>query len=492
MPESAQKWIVGWLLLVTFMAPPGARAQTDASERISRVEMGLLPRAVPEGEAGKPMSIAQRMAYHGVPAMSIAVIEEGKVQWASAYGVTERGTDRRAAPQTLFQAASVSKPVSAVGALRLAGEGKISLDDNVNRWLRSWKVPESPLTADEKVTLRRLLNHTAGLTVDGFSGYEPGSALPTVQQILDGQPPANNAPVRVATVPGTKFSYSGGGYVEVQQLVIDVTGQPFDSYMRESVFQKLGMTSSTYEQPLTAARAATAASGYARDGTKLPGNWKIHPELAPAGLWTTPTDLAQVVIELQDSLAGRPSRVLTRDMAKQMLTAPTGNTGLGVFLVGGNGAARRFMHSGRNAGFDAMFVGYKNGRQGAVVMINRNNNGGFIEEVLESVAREYHWPGFATQPGQRQYISIFPEAMKSYAGLYETSGHLGLRIEVVDGHLFAKPGEDAWMPLFPASQTEFFSAQSDGTWIFTKDGVSRAREVIRRSNDREVRWTRVR
>ena len=486
--NNARGWTAFWLTLLTLLLSREVRAQSEVPERIRRVEMGLLPLAVPEGMQGKPFSISERMAYHGIPAMSIAVIEDGKIQWARAFGVGERNAGRAITPHTLFQAASVSKLVSAVGALRLVSEQKITLDEDVNRSLRSWKVPDGPQTAQQKVTLRRLLSHSAGLTVEGFSGYAPGAALPNVQQILDGQPPANNAPVRVVNVPGTQFSYSGGGYVVVQQLVMDLTGLPFDRYMRESVFEKLGMADSVYGQPLP---TMDAASGHARDGTELAGKWKVHPELAPAGLWTTPTDLAQVVIEVQDSMSGRPSRVLPQDLAKQMLSAPTGNAGLGCFLVGANGAARRFMHSGRNAGFDAMLIGYKNGRQGAVVMINRNNNGGFIDEVLESVAREYHWPGVVTSAAQRQYVSLRPDLMKSYAGLYETSDHRSLRIEVVEGKLFARPGENPWMPLFPASETQFFSTQGDGIWVVANLGANGAGEVVKRSDGGQIRWIRV-
>lgn len=460
----------------------GTQAQSGVMEQIRHVETSLLPHAVPQGELGSPATIEQRMAYHDIPAVSIAVIEDGKVQWAKAYGVTQRNSGRPVTPQTLFQAASVSKTVCALGALRLSVDRHISLDEDVNLWLHSWKVPESPLTVEQKVSLRRLLNHTAGLTVDGFSGYSPGSALPTTQQILDGQQPANNPPVRVSTVPGSRFSYSGGGYVVIQQLIADTSGLPFDQYMHEAVFTKLAMTSSTYGQP---PGASEAACGYSRDGAKVPGNWKVHPEMAPAGLWTTPTDLAQVIIELQDAMAGRPSRVLPPQLARQMLSAPTGSNGLGVFLTGPNGAARRFMHSGRNAGFDAMLVGYKNGRKGAVIMINRNNNGGFIDEVLESVAREYHWPGYRSSPVQREYVDISIDRLNAYARRYQAPDHRELRIEIVEGHLFAKPGEDPWMPLFPASTTEFFSSQNDTTWIFSRGG----KDLLEKSGAHEVHWT---
>jgi CubicO group peptidase (beta-lactamase class C family) len=313
-------------------------------------------------------------------------------------------------PGTLFQAASLSKPVTALGALLLVQRGRLELDRDVSQWLKSWK-PEEP------ITLRQLLSHTAGLSVWGFAGYTPGAPLPNTLQILNGRPPANSDSVRVTTPPGMRVRYSGGGYVAVQQLIIDVTQLPFEEYMRKEVLSPIGMSQSTFGQPLSADQARTAALGHRRDGAKLEGGWMVHPELAAAGLWTTPTDLARMMIELQDALAGRPSRILKTEGAREMLTGRVDNAGLGLFLTGPNGTSRRFVHSGRNAGFDALLVGYKNGRQGAIVMINRNNNEGFINEVLESIAREYGWPDYVPQAEQLEYEAVPSSIQAAYAGV---------------------------------------------------------------------------
>src|SRR5262249_31087197 len=245
-----------------------------------------------------------------------------------------------------------------------------------------------------------------------------------------------------------------GGYLVVQQLVMDVTRLPFDEYMRRTAMSPLGMTESSFEQPLSAKPARQAASGHRRDGSKIQGNWMVYPELAPAGLWTTPTDLAQIFIELQDALAGRSTRALNTEMAREMLTARIDNAGLGVFLTGPNGSSRRFMHTGRNAGFEATLGAYKNGRQGAVVMLNRNNNEGFITEVLESVAREYGWPDYVSAATQFEYEAVPSSIQSSYAGVYEAAGRPPLTVVFEDGKLFGRVGEDAWFRLYPASKTE--------------------------------------
>src|SRR6185436_3005366 len=315
--------------------------------------------------------------------------------------------------------------------------------------------------------------------------------LPSTTQILNGQSPANNEPVRVTSPPGAEVRYSGGGYVVVQQLVTGVAGQPFDRYMRDTVFAPLGMDDSWFEQPLSSDHARFAASGYRREGSMLAGGFMVHPELAAAGLWTTPSDLARVVITLQDALAGRATQFLKPEMAREMLTANISNAGLGVFLTGPNGPSRRFTHSGRNAGFDGMVVGYKNGRQGAVVMINRNNNEGFITEVLESIAREYQWPDFLDDRPQREYVAVPGSVQAAYAGSYEAAGQSPLMVVYEDDKLFARSGEDAWFRLYPVSPTEFFVAEDSTRWTFVRAADGTVAEVVESSNNGDVRRRRL-
>ena len=218
-----------------------------------------------------------------MPGLSIAVVDNFHIVWTKAYGVIEAGSNTPVTPRTLFQAGSISKPVAASGALYLVEQGKLSLDEDVNQKLKTWKVPENEFTKTEKVTLRRVMSHTAGLTVHGFPGYDVNDSVPTLVQIFNGEKPANTAPIRVDFVPGTQSRYSGGGVTIEQQLMIDVTGKPFPALMREFVLDKIGMTDSSYEQPLPPARAAITASGTYADGKTVHGRWHIYPEMAAAG-----------------------------------------------------------------------------------------------------------------------------------------------------------------------------------------------------------------
>ncbi len=309
-----------------------ARKQEDLESRVHRVEATLVDLPMGENQPPLQLGLLQLMKLYNVPGLSIAVVENYKIVLAKGYGVIETGSSMPVTPRTLFQAGSISKPVAATGALYLVEHGKLSLDESVNEKLKSWKLPENEFTKNEKVTLRRLMSHTAGLTVHGFPGYDTSETLPTLVQIFNGEKPANTAPIQVDIMPGTKERYSGGGVTIEQQLMMDVSGKAFPALMRELVLDKIGMADSSYEQPLPATRAAMTASGTYADGKVVHGRWHIYPEMAAAGLWTTPTDLSRFAIEIALSRKGKSNRVLSEKMTAEMLTPVLEEAGLGLFM----------------------------------------------------------------------------------------------------------------------------------------------------------------
>jgi CubicO group peptidase (beta-lactamase class C family) len=347
-----------------------------------------------EGQAPLEMTIQQLMDTYKMPGLSVAVIDNYKIVWAKGFGVTEPGGSKPVTTRTLFQAGSISKPVAAAGALWLVEHGKLSLDEDVNLKLKSWKVPENEFTAKEKVTLRRLMCHSAGLTVHGFPGYAVDEPVPTLVEIFNGQKPANTAPIRVDFVPGTKMRYSGGGVTIEQQLVMDVTGKPFPEFMHETVLEKAGMTESTYEQPLPPTRASFTATGTRMNGTAIAGKWHIYPEMAAAGLWTTPTDLAKFAIEIALSKQGKANHVLSEKMTREMLTPQIqaeggeGSVGLAFFL---GEAPDQFGHSGSDEGFEADLTMLADSGQGIAIMGNSDAFFHVAPYVEEAVAKAYGW-----------------------------------------------------------------------------------------------------
>ena len=362
---------------------------TSNDQHIQHVETGIV--SIPMG-TGQPLqfNLQQLMKALNVPGLTVTAIDDFKPAWTKTYGVTEAGTSTPVTPQTLFQAGSISKPVTATGALDLVEHGKLSLDANINEYLTAWKVPDNEFTVAQKVTLRRLLSHSAGLTVHGFPGYAVGKPIPTLPQIFNGEKPANNEPIRVDLVPGSKVRYSGGGTTIVQQAIIDVTGKPFPEFMHDTVLGPIEMKQSTYQQPLPPSLAALAASGTRADGKTVPGKWHIYPEMAAAGLWTTSSDLAKFAIDIALSKNGKANNVLTESMTRQMLTPQLEDAGLGFFLnMGGNPNA--FGHNGADEGFQAILVMISDTGQGAAIMANSDNGVEVGNYLVSGIAREYGW-----------------------------------------------------------------------------------------------------
>ncbi|MHC4134414.1 MAG: serine hydrolase domain-containing protein [Planctomycetota bacterium] len=377
--------------LALLLASCAPATGTPIERRIGRVERGLL------ADQGDPpwrrLVLADRMAHYHVPGVSIAVVNDFEIEWARGYGVLAVGGDEPVTPDTLFQAASIGKTVVAVAALHVVEEGLLDLDQDVNERLVSWHVPENELTAHEKVTLRRLLSHSAGTNGFGYQGYAQGKTLPTLQQVLDGEYPANSPPVRVVSVPGTGYAYSNGGFVIVQQLLMDVTGRPFAQIAAENVLDPAGMTQSTFEVPLPSHLAGVAARGHWPDGQAIAGGWHSYPEMGTgASLWTTPSDLARFGIEMMRAYAGKPNRLLSPDIAQEVLTRQTpdgAGYGLGFGLSEEGSRRFHFGHDGGNEGFRGRFVMYPELGRGAVIMTSGHVGEGLWREILNGISVEY-------------------------------------------------------------------------------------------------------
>jgi CubicO group peptidase (beta-lactamase class C family) len=360
------------------------------SDGARRVEHGLRPDDQPDQG---PYTLQERMAHYGITGLSVAVISNFGVEWAKSYGLANADTQAAVTPRTLFQAASISKSVATVGALRAVAEGRLSLDDDINRFLCSWQLPVNEHTAAAPVTLRRLLGHTAGTTVSGFRGYAAGEVVPTLRQILDGEAPANTPPIRVDLRPGTEWRYSGGGYCIVQQALVDIYRRPFPELMQAFVLDPTGMTRSLYSERLSSRRQAVGA-GHRSDGSVIPGKWHAYPELAAAGLWSTPTDLARFAIAMQRTLRGEEAGAFSKAIAQEMVsTTVADGYGLGLF-VDRRGDEVYYGHDGANDGYRCTMRWHQSAGCGAIIMTNSDNGGAVLPELMAAIAAEYEWPGY--------------------------------------------------------------------------------------------------
>lgn len=352
-------------------------------------ESSLRRKVVRNAQDPERFSIYERMAYYGVPAVSLAVVDNCRIVTARAYG-TANPQGGETTPSTLFQAGSVSKVVAAVGALKLVEERKLSLDADIGEYLTGWNLPR-PSFANVPVTLRQLLSHTAGLGVEGFKGYAIDDAMPSLKQVLDGEPPANTQAVRLESAPGAGWRYSGGGFVVTQMLVEQASGRGFADYMRQRVLVPAGMESSTYAQPLPPDLTPRAASGTLADGSPIRGGWRVYPEQAAAGLWTTPRDLARFSIVLVEALRGVSPAVVTQATVLGMLQPQSERWGLGVELSK-PGEPRSFSHTGAPVGYRTLWLMFPDSCQGATIMTNADEGMALAYEVARAIADGYHWP----------------------------------------------------------------------------------------------------
>jgi CubicO group peptidase (beta-lactamase class C family) len=424
--------------------------------------------------------VMSQMERRGISGVSLAIVDHGRIVAARGYGVTDPREDRRVDTATLFQAGSISKPVSAMAALHLVEQGRLELDADVNSTLKSWRLPPSDFTAKRPVTLRGLLSHTAGLTVHGFPGYDADSVTPTLVQVLDGAPPANTEPIRSESTPGTVWNYSGGGYTILQQMMIDATGQEFPVLMRQTVLAPLGMAHSSFEQPLPPRLAARTAAGHYADRSAVHARWHVYPEMAAAGLWTTPSDLARFAIGLQRGYTGRSNGVISPTMAKQMLAEQKQGFGLGLSVERG-GKTLRFGHNGRDEGFDAMLVATAETGQAFVLMMNANDDSRFSSRVLEFVAREYGWPGGSEYPAP-EAVAIAPAQLQAATGLFDGGDGGFVTLVARDRHLFTSVDGGIDEEFVPLGPDRFASTERDLRLGFERDasGAITAMTMTRR------------
>ncbi len=383
---------LGMSLLLCLETP--LEAQISAVSAQAAIELAQTQ----PGEDGLGTStVAELMEEFGVPGVSVAVIQDFKIHWAKAYGVADVETGQLVDIETMFQAASISKPVAAMGVLRAVQDGLFSLDDDINDILDSWTLDGREFTRNRPVTPRTLTSHTSGLGDGfGFPGYDPEQPLPTTVQILEGHELSNVGSVFMEREPLTFFEYSGGGVTVMELALSDVRRRPFVDVLQEGVLAPIGMTRSSYAQPISPEHNQNAARAHDNNGESRGPKWHVYPEHAAAGLWTTPTDLARLIIEVQRSASGESNRVLSQSMIQEMLNP----VGVGPFAVGFTvskiGEGWYFSHGGSNWGFRALMLAHKVKGYGLVVMTNADQGSTVINEISRRIQYTYNWDSVAS------------------------------------------------------------------------------------------------
>lgn len=463
-----------------------ATVDDDLSTEIAAIENSLTPSLQVKGEPIDSFSIAEGLEEYGILNLSVAVIDGGKVKWAKGYGFKHPDQPEEVDTATLFQAASISKPVAAMAVMRLVREGKVDLDENVNTYLTSWQLPENQFTQEQPVTLRHLMTHTGGITVHGFPGYTKTETFPSDIDVLNGE--GNTAPIRVDTFPGVMNRYSGGGYTIMERVVEDVTGQSFSAYIQAAVLSPLGMELSTYEQPLPAAREGEIAVAVQGDGSIYDGFYHSYPEQAAAGLWTNPTDLAQFALGVQEAFAGTSTDVLEQVQAEVMLTQNEHGHGHGPAIGEAEGELT-FSHGGKNAGYTCHFLAWAEQGRGMVVMSSADNAWSLIQDVERAIANYYGWP--FEQATVVELVELPEEEMYKFVGTFVfRAQNYQLEVVVKDGKVTIVDRNDGLSeyPLDPMGPMEFIDL-SDGARISFE--ANESGEIVAAIQDGIYRFDRI-
>lgn len=428
---------------------------------INEVENGLLPRNLIKGETGK--NIKEQMKFYNVPGVSVTVIKDFKIDWTKSYGVKDFTGNKAVDENTIFQAASISKAITSLVAMKLIEEGLLDLDNDINTYLKDWKIPENQFTKDKIITLRQLLSHTSGILPVGFNGYRITNKIPDLLKILTGEKPSNSRALSVVSDPGSKYQYSGYGYLVIQKAMMDVMNSGFEELMYNKLFHLLGLRNSTFEQNIPQQLKQNLAKASLVNGASIPGGYHIYPELSAAGLWSTSSDLAQMMIALLDSYRGENDNFLSQKTIKDMVS---GSNPLG-FNVTKKGTNIYIGHSGSNNGYRCNMICNLEKGYGAVVLTNSEMGYQLYNEIIRSIAKTYNWEEYL--PKEIETVEQDQNEMQKYAGKYQLNPTNLYYVYERNKNLYIKDLSDNEKKLFPLGNNTFITDSGIEKFRFVAD-----------------------
>ena len=442
----------------------GCSTSKQTALSIEKIESNLIPALVINGLNNESLTITDAMKRHNVPAVSIAFFDKGSILWKKTYGSTHNSNGIEINGQTLFQAASISKPVSALAAMIMIQENSLDMNEDVNLYLDEWKLPNQNYKNLDKASLKNIMSHSGGITVSGFEGYDKESQIPSLTQILNGESPANSKPIIQDTTAGNLWRYSGGGYVILQKIIEDVSGVSFEKYMQNKILSPIKMTSSSFNQENLVANNKNMAIGHDGIGKPIKGNWKVHPEKAAAGLWTTPSDLALFAISIQKAYTGEKQAIISQNIAKEMLENQFGGWGLGMDISNKDGILR-MLHGGSNSGYRCHLVAEANLGQGVVIMTNGDGGETVIQDLLRSISNHYDWNIY--KPTEKTLINLTDTEKSKFVGKFSMSENEQVIAEITSSEIgltVLQTWDGQSYEILPESESLFFR-RTDGVPI---------------------------
>ena len=463
---TSKEKIAGLTILLALLLTGCNTQKSLTRNRIKSTERGLLRAVFIKGQKPEKLSLEERMQFYKVPGLSLVVIDKKGIEWSKAYGVADVQTHELVTPDLPFQGGAFSQAIASAVALHLVEKGTLDLDADVAAYLRTWMFPPPAPGSKNKITLRQLLTHSAGLSDRIFEGYSAQEPFPSLPQVLSGEKPAKNAPVWTDFKPGSRARASESGYIVLEQILTDVENKPFSAIAKEIVFDPLGMTNSTLDVQRPSGGPARTASGHLRDGRLIEGGWHHYPGAAAKGLWTTPTDFAVFFLELLKAATDTSSKVLAPATARAMLSPQKENFAFG-FSVEGAVDDINFNIRGKTDGFVCYAIFYPVRGQGVVIMTNSDNGMLLVEEILRAISAAYEWPHF--KPQEKPLYRLDPSIVRQYAGRYEVNPDYVLNVAYQDYYLFVQPTGQALTKFYVEGETLFFSIDPFIRIQFLKD-----------------------
>ncbi|WP_370000175.1 serine hydrolase domain-containing protein [Winogradskyella sp.] len=434
----------------------------DSIAQIECIEKNLVPVHYLKGMDHKK-SIPQIMREDDIAGVSIAFFDNGKISWQKTYGYSNLSDSIKVTPNTVFNGASLSKPVTALAALNLVEKGVLSLNADVNKYLEGWKIPENEFTEQEKVTLKRLIGHRAGFERYVQSSYFPNEEFPTITQMLTGEKPSVDPPVSVVYVPGQKQVYSNPGYSVIEKLIEDITNKEFNDVMTELIFEPCDMNNSSFEQPVPKHISQQMATGYTNDLEPYP--YKLFPYKAAGGIWTTPTDLANFLVTVLDDHHANTNTILSKRMTDSVFAKTTERLGFAK-IYNDKSTDLVFEHWGSNSGFTCYMVGSLNHKQGVVIMTNSDNGMSLMSYIARAVAAANNWDFL--QPKIYNRFLINEVEMNKFKGKFK-GGEEILEFEVIEEELNFLNETGASSKLVPVAENKFIQTNNNTLYEFLKN-----------------------
>lgn len=442
----------------------------DSIAQIERIEKNLIPVHYLKGMDHKK-SIPQVMQEDGIAGVSIAFFEKDTITWQKTYGYSNLSDSIKVTPNTVFNGASLSKPVTALAALNLVEKGILTLNDDVNKYLKGWKIPENEFTEQEKVTLKRLIGHRAGFERYVQSSYFPNEALPTIEQMLSGVKPSVDPPVSVVYVPGQKQVYSNPGYSVIEKLIEDVTDKEFDNVINELIFEPCDMNNSSFKQPIPKHLSQQMATGYTNDLEPYP--YKLFPYKAAGGIWTTPTDLANFLVTVLEDHHASTNTILSKRMTDSVFAKTPTRLGFAK-IYNQDSPDLLFEHWGSNSGFTCYLLGSLNNKQGVVIMTNSDNGMSLMSYIARAVAVAYDWDFL--RPRVFESIDTNGVDIKKFTGQFKGGNEL-LEFQVVEGVLKFLDETGTSSKLVPVAENIFIQPNNNTLYEFLKNKDGEIRYV---------------